>query len=419
MGLIERVRHTYAQCLCCLRHFPEIWYDVAQFEEESGDLDRAAATYVEAVGVLPKGELLRVAQADLEEARGHLKEARELWGSYLEAFSSSTFAHTLYQRFVRRTEGKNAARKAFSNTLALRKAGKLGYQIYLAHAALEQHINEEPDVAQRILEYGLSQHASFISEPEYVLYYCNFLMERGDEGNLRVLFERVLDPSALPTDKAGDVWERFVQLEFAKSKSGGSLVKTRDVEARRAVAFPDDPTVRGIQGLWKRCSSVGLAVSVLSPADIEAVRRTNPATKDREDARVSRKKRWDAKGEAAGGSDSKREKRKAGGGDKSSSVPPLIPPFLAKVFLSLPRHSGSPYDADEIIWQLKSAAMPSAPEALPDSGRGKKRDQGAGSDESDHENDDRLSGGRKSARGDFQQANDIFRQRQMEKIGVK
>lgn len=50
-----------------------------------------------------------------------------------------------------------------------------------------------------MLEHGLSQHEGYISEPTYVLAYIDFLVQRGEEENLRVLFERVLDPTiALP-----------------------------------------------------------------------------------------------------------------------------------------------------------------------------------------------------------------------------
>lgn len=37
--------------------------------------------------------------------------------------------YILYQRYVRRTKGKEAARKVFSATKALRKQGKLSFQV--------------------------------------------------------------------------------------------------------------------------------------------------------------------------------------------------------------------------------------------------------------------------------------------------
>lgn len=50
-----------------------------------------------------------------------------------------------------------------------------------------------------MLEHGISQHEGYISEPTYILAYMEFLVQRREEENLRVLFERVLDPSvAMP-----------------------------------------------------------------------------------------------------------------------------------------------------------------------------------------------------------------------------
>lgn len=68
--------------------------------------------------------------------------------------------------------------------------------------------------AQRVLEYGLSRHGSFVAEPEYVLAYVDVLLYMRDEANLRVLLERVLSPNALPPERAPLVWDRFVELEL-------------------------------------------------------------------------------------------------------------------------------------------------------------------------------------------------------------
>lgn len=73
--------------------------------------------------------------------------------------------------------GKEAARRAFGATRPLRRAGLLGYRLYLAHASIELHVNREPEVARRVLEHGLSQHQGFIAEPEYVLEYVDFLVQ--------------------------------------------------------------------------------------------------------------------------------------------------------------------------------------------------------------------------------------------------
>ncbi|CAN0526682.1 unnamed protein product, partial [Ectocarpus sp. 8 AP-2014] len=73
--------------------------------------------------------------------------------------------------------GKEAARRAFGATRGLRRAGLVGYRLYLAHASIELHVNGEPDVARRVLEHGLSQHEGYVAEPEYVLEYIDFLVQ--------------------------------------------------------------------------------------------------------------------------------------------------------------------------------------------------------------------------------------------------
>lgn len=80
-------------------------------------------------------------------------------------------------RFVRRNMGKEAARRAFGETRALRKSGAVGYRFYLAHASIELRVNGEPEVARRVLEHGLSQHEGYIAETEYVLEYVDFLTQ--------------------------------------------------------------------------------------------------------------------------------------------------------------------------------------------------------------------------------------------------
>lgn len=75
--------------------------------------------------------------------------------------------------------GKEAARRAFGDTRELRRSGLLGntHRLYLAHASIELQVNGEPEVARRVFEHGLSQHESFIREPEYVLEYIDFLVQ--------------------------------------------------------------------------------------------------------------------------------------------------------------------------------------------------------------------------------------------------
>lgn len=397
-ALYMRRIHTYAQCLVVLRHYPEIWHELALFYAQLGGYDKAMAVYKEAIEVLPTSELLRISRADMEEERGNIKEAKACWKEYLNVFPSSTVCRIMYQKFLRRTEGKEAARSAFAATRKLRMSGKLGYEIYLAHAALEQHVNREPDVAQRVLEYGLSQHGSFIKEPAYVIAYVDTLLLQGDDVNLRVLLERVLDPAALPLDKAASVWDRFIALELWRAQGGGSLLKAKAVEDRVAEIYPTEAEFRGLLKMWRRCHLSGIPATCLGSADTYLLRRSGVAVTGqmaqiggtnalelntrgssgiRDSAtRKQRKKRWDsgktsAKGEELDTEDIRKRSMLqqllsgpnnplviAQAAALAASTPPLIPTFLAKLYNTLPRHTGPTAEVTSLLSILSATPMP-------------------------------------------------------------
>ncbi len=58
--------------------------------------------------------------------------------------------------------------------------------------------------------------------------------------------------------------------------------------------------------------------------------------------------------------------------EKSSSIPPLIPPFLAKLYLKLPHISGPPPDTDAMVAALKSTPLPALDTLKDDQSQGEK-----------------------------------------------
>ncbi|CBN77606.1 conserved unknown protein [Ectocarpus siliculosus] len=454
-GLRARVRHSYAQCLSHLRHFCEIWYDLAEYEYSLGEADRAAAVYRKAVEVIPGSDLLRVAQADLEERRGRIEEADAAWKAFLKDRRSTT-GHVMYLRFVRRNMGKEAARRAFGATRALRRAGLVGYRLYLAHASIELHVNGEPEVARRVLEHGLSQHEGYVAEPEYVLEYIDFLVQRNDEENLRVLFERVLHPSAMPAERARLVWERFVQLELCLSSTGGSLAKAQDVERRMNQVYQDNSGPSGLLALWKRCSVAGCGMHPEGEVDSafsdrmfferrEILNSRRGGNRGRDGGDGTNRDRSNPQGGNSGGKDGGKDtgsgggpakggsekggKAGRGGDDKDgapdknaspgggkgsgnddegwsrgdSSVSPLIPPFMRKLFMALPRHIGPQPDAEGLLKALRERALPGKPSAGSGGHKGKRR-------RNDSDDEDDGAGGLEAA-PHKKPVRDIFRQR--------
>lgn len=79
MVLKTRVRFAFEQCLSIKRYQPEIWYQYASFERDGGDAESAALTFQRGIQVMPSSELLSLAYADHQEARGDI----EVWLLYM------------------------------------------------------------------------------------------------------------------------------------------------------------------------------------------------------------------------------------------------------------------------------------------------------------------------------------------------
>jgi hypothetical protein len=59
--------------------------------------------------------------------------------------------------------------------------------------------------------------------------------------DMRSLFEKVL--SVMPAEVSRPIWDRYVEFEHTMVSSGGDLATVAKIEARRAMAFPDEPFV--------------------------------------------------------------------------------------------------------------------------------------------------------------------------------
>ena len=129
-----------------------------------------------------------------------------------------------YMRFAQRSKGVDAARAVFSKA---RKAGQDTHHVYIAMARLEFFVNKEPKIATKIFEAGLKKHGSV---PAFVQAFVTLLVSltiisiallvlflsclptartwllicqwsqhhTNDEGNLRVLLERIVGGGAFP-----------------------------------------------------------------------------------------------------------------------------------------------------------------------------------------------------------------------------
>ncbi|RWS07998.1 Protein suppressor of forked-like protein [Dinothrombium tinctorium] len=243
--IVKRVIFAYEQCILCLGHYPDIWYEFAAYLEENariasekGDInqcktlqDEVNAVYERATTTLLKNNvLIHFAFADFEEGRNRKEKATEIYNRLLENDDQNfdpTLVYIQYMKFARRSEGIKSARNVFKRA---REDSRSGSQVYTCAALMEYYCSKDKTVACKIFELGLKK---FGSDPDFILSYIDFLSHLNEENNTRVLFERVLTSGTLPNEKAIEIWNKFLEFE----SNIGDLSSIIKVEKRRAQAL--------------------------------------------------------------------------------------------------------------------------------------------------------------------------------------
>ncbi|KAL9141530.1 hypothetical protein ABFS82_14G110600 [Erythranthe guttata] len=223
---VKRIAFAYEQCLMYLYHYPDMWYDYATWHAKNGSKDSAIKVFQRALKALPDSELLNYAYAELEESHGAAQAAKKVYENFLgDGVNATSLSHIQFMRFLRRTEGVEAARKYF---LDARKSPNCTYHVYVAYAMMAFCLDKDAKLAHNIFEAGLKR---FMHEPSYILEYADFLCRLNDDRNVRALFERAL--SSLPPNESVEVWNRFVKFE----QTYGDLASMLKVEQRRKEAL--------------------------------------------------------------------------------------------------------------------------------------------------------------------------------------
>ncbi|KAF2368245.1 Suppressor of forked [Trinorchestia longiramus] len=236
----KRVRFAYEQCLLCLSHHPDIWYEAALYLQESckilsekGDVnaskifsEEAGQIYERAIsGPLRKNQLLYFAYADFEESRLHYQEVHKIYQRYINMPDvDPTLAYIQYMKFSRRAEGIKSTREVFKKA---REDSRTQFHAYAAAALMEYYCSKNKEIAFRIFELGLKKHPD---NPDYIMSYVDYLSHLNEDNNTRVLFERVLSSGQLKNEDTVGLWNRFLEFEG----NVGDLASIVKVEKRRA-----------------------------------------------------------------------------------------------------------------------------------------------------------------------------------------
>ncbi|XP_036595701.1 cleavage stimulation factor subunit 3-like [Trichosurus vulpecula] len=246
MLVTRRVMFAYEQCLLVLGHHADIWYEAAQYLEqtskllcEKGDMSSAkifssevANIYERAIStLLKKNMLLYFAYADYEEGRMKFEKVHGIYSRLLAIQDiDPTLAYIQYMKFARRAEGIKAGRMIFKKA---RQDTRTRYHVYVAAALMEYYCHKDNSIAFNIFELGLKKYGD---DPEYILAYIDYLSHQNDENKTRVLFEQVLTSGKLPPEKSGKIW---AQLQIFENNNG-DLASILKVEKRRFAAFRED-----------------------------------------------------------------------------------------------------------------------------------------------------------------------------------
>ncbi|XP_035663153.1 cleavage stimulation factor subunit 3-like [Branchiostoma floridae] len=244
--IAKRVIFAYEQCMLCLGHRPDIWYEAAKYLEESskllsekGDLnagkmfsDEAAAMYERAIStLLKKNMMLYFSYADFEENRMKHQKVHSIYNKLLGIDEiDPTLGYIQYMKFARRAEGIKSARSIFKRA---REDNRSKYHVYVSAALMEYFCSKDKNIACKIFELGLKKYSD---SADYILQYLDFLSHLNEDNNTRVLFERVLTSGALPVDKQGEIWAKFLEFEC----SIGDLSSVLKVEKRRRDIFKEE-----------------------------------------------------------------------------------------------------------------------------------------------------------------------------------
>ncbi|KAM9014940.1 cleavage stimulation factor subunit 3 isoform 1-T1 [Guaruba guarouba] len=244
--ITKRVMFAYEQCLLVLGHHPDIWYEAAQYLEQSskllaekGDMnnaklfsDEAANIYERAIStLLKKNMLLYFAYADYEESRMKYEKVHSIYNRLLAIEDiDPTLVYIQYMKFARRAEGIKSGRMIFKKA---REDARTRHHVYVTAALMEYYCSKDKSVAFKIFELGLKKYGDI---PEYVLAYIDYLSHLNEDNNTRVLFERVLTSGSLPPEKSGEIWARFLAFE----SNIGDLASILKVEKRRFTAFKEE-----------------------------------------------------------------------------------------------------------------------------------------------------------------------------------
>ncbi|GAW03677.1 cfia complex component [Lentinula edodes] len=283
--LHNRIQLVYRKALVRMRFYPEIWFMAYNWTNSVGKHDEALTVLKTGLEANPSSFLLTFAYAEALEIKKDYAQVHTTYTDFLQVQKVSlaklqervdeekaklksgdtdeiaidtdpdlpnstesslsvlnsdledrkkeyALTYIIYMRFARRAEGVKASRSLFGKA---RRDKYASWEVYEAGALMEYHNTQDKEVATRIFEAGMAQHAN---EKEFVLRYLTFLISVNDENNARALFERVIP--TFTAEESRPIWERWARYEHQY----GDLEASQKIDKRMAEMYPNDPPIK-------------------------------------------------------------------------------------------------------------------------------------------------------------------------------
>jgi cleavage stimulation factor subunit 3 len=142
-----------------LRFCALIWHEYAQFILQNGDDNEAIAIYAQAISILPQNLMLHFTYAELLESRKRAGDALHVYRGLIQRSdnpANRSLATIQFLKFLQRTEGPSAMRKAFVTAV---EEDRCTFHLFLAIASIENLVNMNRDAAFAILDLGMERYA--------------------------------------------------------------------------------------------------------------------------------------------------------------------------------------------------------------------------------------------------------------------
>eukprot|EP01084_Bolivina_argentea_P134182 236730_1 len=215
IDLWRRMEFTFRQSLMTMSLFPDIWLMYIEWTKKNRGKDRTLLIYKQCLQRIPNCLLIQFKYLEFLEKHYTVKETDEAYLNLLNVMPNNTLVYIQYLYFLRRCKTIPAARNFFIQTISSNTCKF--WQLYVAEGYIEEYMNNDSACAARIFQNGFKY---FKDAPEFVICYCEFLMNKKDENSkneLQQIFEHILPQLNPKNISTKEIWKLYIKFNRRQS----------------------------------------------------------------------------------------------------------------------------------------------------------------------------------------------------------